>query len=471
MVATAFAPLLDGVSYVDPVIFPGPFENCIAATFQARQMTTNVALCQIYGMGIANLGMETSFIRESWVSANADVPWGTLPLVFDRRNPVREDALRGDLMQRAAGRKVVLVTCSGISSPFPYGKPLMEGLRMRLDPKEFMIVDLKDYRSARFFDFLGLFDIAHCLISVDTGFRHLAAASNLPVVSIINPSPSRWHGSAWRPSDSARFYYNEFPARIRDVAVAVLTARNRSTRPKLVHVFADWRDRLDPDTIRRQQVAVDSWQAENDFAPGYWENFEVIRDVALRDGRTVGDQMPVPFIKDLIEAGLRKTSKDSDIIVYSNADICFAPGLTGQILEACERKGAAFCQRWDFPRLSKPFISTGMIRKGRWYPGCDLFAVTVEWWKKHGAELPDLLIGREKVDQTFRQLIKYYHGAEIEAGIYHEKHPSFWERPENFHSNGGNLYNRKLAAEWAERIGVGDNDQIWWSEEVDRRTL
>lgn len=476
MVASQFKGILEGVSYVEPVIFPGPFEHCIAALYMARQITSNISLCQIYGQGIMNLAMETSFIRESWACANADVPWGTLPLVIDQRDRTREARLIGDLVQQAAGRKIVLVATGGISSPFPYGKTLLAGLQSQLDPDIFMVINLAAFKCEQFFDFLGLYEIAHCLVSVDTGFQHLAPASDIPVISIINPSPSKWHGSAWRPQHTARFYYHEFPQTINNfaLAIAVVDAREWARRPDLIHVFADWRDTTDEDTERRRRVALDSWEMESQFSAtygrDYWQHVDVTREDCTRDGTIVGDAVRMPFIRDVISHGLQRATKPTDVIVWSNADICFAPGLTGNILETCRRHGAAFCQRWDFPKLAKPFITTGMVRKGKWYPGCDLFAFTVEWWNQHGQELPDLLMGREKVDEVFRQLIKYYHGGEIEAGIYHEKHASFWERPENFHTNGGNLHNRALAKVWSEKIGVGENDHVWWTTEVDRRT-
>src|SRR5258707_5981078 len=44
--------------------------------------------------------------------------WGTLPLVFDRRDVTREAAVKEQLLARSGGKPYVLLALSGTSSPF-----------------------------------------------------------------------------------------------------------------------------------------------------------------------------------------------------------------------------------------------------------------------------------------------------------------------------------------------------------------
>lgn len=467
MVAKAYAELLEGVSYVQPVIFEGEFTDTLAAIFKARQLTSNVVVSQIYGKAISNREMCTSFARESWAAANSDVPWGTLPLLIDKRDTAREAALLAKHWPRVAG-PVVLTALRGTSSPFPFARDFAANLPRMLG-KEFTVVDISGVKAERFYDLLGLFDRAACLVTIDTGHLHLAHASDVPVVALITRSPSRWHGSPWRPNHAGRFYYDEFPAVMSGAVAAIKAAVASAERPRLVHTWADWRrDWPDAETCRRMDVAEASWAMEYAAAPGYWRPAKF--NIAARDSTHVGDTMPIPFLKDVLEHAASFCRTDSDVIAFTNSDVCFAPGITGHVLEHMTRNGCAFTHRWDFDRLYSPFATEGMVRKGKFYPGSDAFFFTRAWWREHGWEYPDMLLGREKNDEVLRQLIKLHGGEEIEACIYHEKHRSFWEARENFESNRGNIYNRQLATKWFINTGLTENDFIWWTKCTDRRT-
>lgn len=474
MVAEAFAGLLEGVSYVEPVVFPGPFEDFIFAMFQARKLTQDIRVGQIYGKGICNRETCTSFARESWASANASVPWGTLPLTIDRRDADRE----AELLRRCnldPSKKLVLLALDGISSPFPHGRLVREHLEREL-PAGFQVLDMTPIRVKRLYDLLALYDLAHCLVTIDTGTQHLAhACRDLPVIALNNPYPTDWHASPWRPAHVARIYYGE----VRDAVLAgtllerVVNARRADLLPSIVHVWADFRkdEKPDHENLRRMRNARASWDQEAEAAPGRWRRVEFPAG-RVRTSLEVGDTHPVPFVPDLVNHGVPYCRRDSDVIAWSNSDVSFAPGLTGQVLEKCERYGAAFTHRWDFPALARPFVTEAMVRRGKWYPGSDAFFVTLGWWKAHGHDLPDLIMGREHNDEVFRSLIKLTAGVEceIEAAIYHEKHASFWESPENFKANAGNVWNRKLAAEWYQRHGLKFNDFVHWTKRVDRAT-
>jgi hypothetical protein len=76
----------------------------------------------------------------------------------------------------------------------------------------------------------------------------------------------------------------------------------------------------------------------------------------------------------------------------------------------------------------------------------------------HGDEYPDMVMGREACDMVLRQLIKRTGGVEIPQCIYHEKHPSFWEKVGNKESLPSNRLNRAMAKNWLAENGGEWND-------------
>lgn len=472
MTAKAFAPVLDGFSFLEPVVFDGDWMDVMLALFQARKLTKDVRIAQICGKGLTNHRLCTSFARESWAAAGADVPWGTLPLVFDRRSPEREALV----LEQAAldGRPVVLLALCGVSSPFHRAQHVEELVRAHLGA-EFQIINLDDIRVPRIYDLLGLYEVAHCLVTADTAPLHLAhAVPHLPVVSLVTRAPNAWHGSPWRPQHIGRFFYDELPARDAALLERIRNARRADLLPRIVHAWADFRtdEGPGPEDVRRMGVARDSWAQEYAFG-GCWTGtrFPVNR---ARTSREIGDDRPVPYIADIIAHAARFCRSPDDVIAWTNSDVSFAPGLTGHILDKCARHGAAFTHRWDLHhvKLTRPFVNEGQVRRLRWYPGSDAFFFTLRWWRQNGADFPDMVMGREHNDQIFRQLIKLRSGvdSEIEHAIYHEKHESFWESPQAFATNPGNIYNRRLAAGFFERFAMKPADYEWLTRDVCRKT-
>jgi len=219
------------------------------------------------------------------------------------------------------------------------------------------------------------------------------------------------------------------------------------------HVWSEFTG--DAETERRKALARDTWMEE--YRHG-WETLPLL--VPLRDSRSIGDDRAMPFVRDLADRVVGE--KPTDIIALSNADVCFAPGLTGWILDTVPRHGAAHTHRWDFKRLNRPLVNEAEVQRGEWYPGSDAFFFTVAWWRQHRAEYPDMILGREQCDEVLRQLVKRHGGIEIKAAIYHEAHESFWKQPENHGPNEGNRHNRRLARKWFLRTGYRPNDPQWW---------
>lgn len=457
MVAADFANLLDGVTYVERVLWNGAFEDVAGAFAKAEELAgaLDMALVctQIYGNQFATAETCSSFTRQSWAQVPGSPPWGSLPLEFDRRDIPRERGVMNNLLQRGTGKPYIVLALSGTSSPFPHGPDLNRYLRNKLG-KEFDFVDVSGFVAPRFYDLLTLLEHAHALVTVDSGLLHLAhAVPSLPVVALITREPSLWHGSAWRPQHVARFFYDEAPECFQRLAGRLLL--RWEGMPTILHVFSNPPDA----TGRRIAFAQETWRAE--YGQADWRPQAV-----PADGRTSaewGDDRPVPYVRDVIGHAERRAGRPEDIIAFTNADVCFTPGLTGWILDKVPRHGAAFTHRYDFDGpLLVPHRNEEETKRGTRYPGSDAFFFTAAWWRKHGPEYPDMLLGREHCDEVLRQLVKRHGGIEIDGAIYHERHPSFW-REEALGANPGNQHNRRLARRWFVRTGYGPNDPDWWN--------
>jgi len=453
VISREFAPLLDSVSYVQPLVYDGPFHSpeTAAAHFRRTHPHCEFRRAQMYSATHHKRPQCWGFLRDAWALTNTPHAWGRLPLVFDRRDARAEE----ELLQRAGvgSRPYVLVAAGGYSSPFRHGGLLTKKLSEILDSEGLDVLNISDLRANRFQDLLGLFDRAQCVVSSDTGHLHLAHASPVPVVSLITDGPTPWHRSSWRPAHVGRFLYSEVVSKIDEIASII---SGQSPRPKLVHV---WSDFIPPEgrTRHRILIAQQSWRQES-IHTQRWERCPVRDGELPRSSRTVlGDNRAMPFIRDLI-AKAREKCAPHDIIVLSNSDVGLTPGITGEILHNVRTSGSTWCYRWDFNRIDAPIHTEALVGTGVWYPGSDLFAFSAQWWDAHGHEFPDMVLGCEFWDCVFRQLCKMTGGVEIHKGIWHEKHNSYWEQPQHRKSNKGNIHNAGLANRWFSQHGTTMHD-------------
>lgn len=222
MVSKEYAGILDGCSYVDPVIFDGQPWELDRAYAEAVATGKEVICCQVNGppelvakfsyspRGLTHATTE-SFQKEAWKLAGRLHEWRNQPpLAFDRRSPEREAEL---LKAWPKSKKVILVSCSGASSPFPCRELLFKLLRLNFK-KGYEIVDLADFKAGRIYDLLALYERAHCLVSDDSAPLHLAyACKTLPVVALVNDRPLLWNGSCWRATHIHHCRYRDFPKR------------------------------------------------------------------------------------------------------------------------------------------------------------------------------------------------------------------------------------------------------------------
>lgn len=451
LVAENYLSLLDGVSYVIPHSFDGNFADLHAATNSMRPKFRNFKITQVYAKNFGLQKQTDSFTKESWQRVGMLHKWNKLPLTFDRRNYQREKALRDRYFK---DKPVVLVAVNGISSPFPHTNDLLQLLRSELG-KNYNVIDLSSVFAERFYDLLGLFDHARCLVTIDTAHMHLARGSKVPVIALVTDGPTPWHATAPIPGQVLRYRYSEYPNHKDHIISAIKSVSGNSnfitregqmtakSNRRLIHIYNDYSPRIG-DAAPRHNFAKSTWAAE--YPNANWVPMPITLDKLPRSSRkaikTVRD---LPFVKDLIDYGVKQAT-DNDVIVFTNDDISFVKGLGQFLLEVSDHR-AAWINRFDFRSLTK-HLTTEQCRTGVFCVGSDLFAFTPYWWRTYRDKYPDMLLACEAWDMVFRELVHLTGGFEIHAMIYHQSHASFWYTGGNRLNNIGNKHNQLRAKQW-----------------------
>lgn len=443
MVQRDFASFLEGISYIVPEIWHGDWRDVPAAKAWARMRGySDIVVAQIYGFNVKTPHTTTSFILESWKQVGRLNDFGA-PLVFDQRNKEREAELMKGL---PTDKPWVLVAADGYSAPFPYREQLFDDLKGRLGESAH-VIDLAPIKTDHYHDFLGMIDKAACLVTIDTGFGQLAMASKTPICALIANKPTTWHSSPQRNQHLTYIRYDDYPKRKVEMMDAVASCVLRPAAVTVRHVWAA----INPDASAqfRHEIAKETWKRES-RAPGVvWHDRPFTEADLKRSATDIGEKVRLPFLHDMLDKAA-EGADNSDVLLITNADISLVPGLGLELGKICLARGACYAHRWDFP-IVRAHINRSEITKGRWYVGCDLFAMTALWWRTNRHQLPPFVIGRECWDWVFRSLILEKGGKEIEYAIYHEKHSSPWEVNRGL---PGNLHNRSYARKWLTARGI-----------------
>lgn len=235
-----FANLLEGVSYVEPYPIDGIYWQNIA---KGRKIAK-----EIFGGGIVlpwwNEDPEhAAMIRESakgdfviqchaqnwgvdiskWPDYGTSMAsrcgftlaeWLELPLVFDRRDPIRERELCHKVLGKE-DRPIILYNFTGFSSRFGYVPEVVNPMRNTFG-KTFRFLDLASVHGHRIYDLLGFYDHPHTvgLLTSDTATLHLAQASNVPYIAF---TVDGWSSSVPKGNCALHAKYSEVPRRIPEI--------------------------------------------------------------------------------------------------------------------------------------------------------------------------------------------------------------------------------------------------------------
>ncbi len=424
MVAEEFASVLDGVSYVKPVIFKGQYGELDRAWKVALAMDADARCTQVYTPERDFPRKEDSFARDSWRRIGATGRWEQTPLYFDRRDRAREEALAAEIDW---SKPVVLVNLAAASYPFPHSERVWSELTTHASKENYQLVDLSIIRAERLYDLLGLFDRAALLISVDTATQHLANASSIPVIAFRVSEP--WFASPRRANHLLNRRYSDID--MREVTNAVMSVIKPRLAEKIVHVYPE-RAFNDDRSSPRIALAQTTWNSD------LITNFPAPEVTMKRNSKdTLGDPIATSYMLDIFNSALPELKEPEDILIFTNDDVGFSDTALTDIRRACGLRGACFGYRFDHGKIEWPldhFETVSAPCNG----GIDVFAFNRRWIVAHGKEFPDMLLGRTGWDLVFRNIIRKTGGMEVVGAIWHEDHVSWWKQ--NF-DTPGNKYN------------------------------
>lgn len=217
----------------------------------------------------------------------------------------------------------------------------------------------------------------------------------------------------------------------------------------MLHIYTEYQPQ-DPDTLRRQRVARLTWAKQR------WQERPVTDAELPRMWREEGRAFP--FIRDILDFGTRHAA-DTDIGIFTNADICVSTKCAVLAAAALQSTEAAYCFRRDFQHAFDQPIPDSDIGKGQDYAGSDFYAFRVSWWRKQRDDFPDLIAGLELWDACMRLLIDLTNPdkpTKLRDLIYHQRHggPTHWEHSQNRYRWKGQDYCLRTGAAWLKKHGV-----------------
>jgi hypothetical protein len=367
MVSAEYAPILDGVSYVEPTIYQGPHYEIEKACELAKTMADEVVCAQVKGpkdeverwvYGGKQHAPATSFVKEQWrVMGKLKLWTEKLPLVFDKRDAAREaDVL---IKPDTIKTRVIVLALEGKSSPFSQADELRKIIQDNFG-QHYHILDLP--KAERFYDVIGILENADALFAIDSGPLHLASAvPNLPVFALTQDKPTAWYGSPWAANHVWHCRYGDFDARkweILEVMASLGKWKREQGLVKVVNGIGTLDHPVDCLTVKEGMTGRDSAQF-------------------------FGDDRPYPYLRDVVKLALQKCSSKGRIIIT--------------------RRGVNFSGKvMDSPAYSY------RIKEGEFQPIGDAFFATRKWWKEHVDKLPDAVYS---LDHYWSEaLISYFRG-------------------------------------------------------------
>lgn len=410
VVHKSFASVLDGVSYVEPIIWDKDLDDPLAAT-----KAHNAKNAQVRGKGIPVDHKQGDFAKRAWNLLGYE--WNRhVPLVFDKRDERREKKLCKANFISAHFPKILLKLHS-FSSPFADAEKFKDKVY-----KEFNdlteIVELDTIKAERIYDLLGLMDKAACLITTDTSTYWLAKASKCPIVSLVNPLP--FQSSPPNGNVLVRVPYNQWQAKWDSIARAVHSTLFEPEGDGIALVY-NFYEATNNDTIMREKAAQETWPLLKariiPFKP------------ELRSSQSIGDKRGTPFLRDMIEHSF--SSGNENIVAVINNDILVDKSLRDEVIKSCKEYGCY----WSY-RLDKPDGATDY--------GADFFAMTRKWWFMHRHQIPDLLHSYPWWDNILLRIMRWSGCLEQKRLHYHVPHPGVQTRE----MTPGWKHNDRLAQAW-----------------------
>ena len=465
LVASNFAGIFDGVSYVSPIIHDTNERDVDGGMARAKQMGFEKIIdTQVIGNPRRPVPESENFITWQWQFGGRLPEFHKLSLIFDRRSPEREaDAVR-QLIPPLVGdnRPILLYALHGHSSPF-YQFAQFEKWLLANCSNVYRCVDIGKCKLHRPYDLLGLYEKATVLLTIDTMHAHLSYATKTPTIVLSKPD-NRWYWSEPREHWVGHLDYNQALQREgQDKLRLILNDMDWTTgrlirgaaqveRERIWHVI-DWY--CDPAQDNRRMLnARLTWEKVRDDDRHWDLVFHETCRHAKRSSRDIGDTRKLPLINDVFDYGVEHVAGDG-IVVWTNSDICLTPDAAAIIRRKMAGRPCGYCRRVDVPDASQPVPRAHLIGQPA-NPGTDLFAFRKSWWNSVRDSLPPMYMGAEGFDFVLRHKMKQaWADCQIDSAIaYHEKHPPAWMDLDKINAMPAQKHNRKVCAEWALASGL-----------------
>jgi len=464
-VTPEFAPILEAVSYVTPVLFDGKFTEVRRAIATARRRRFDrIEATQVYGNPTGLPRPARNCMLEPWVRAGCEHLYHDLPLVFDRRDREGEAAAIERLIGERDGRPILAYCLKGHSAPFPHPAELEQWMREEFT--DYQLVNLGHLVLPKVHHLLGPMELADVLLLSDSLPLHLSYAFGKPTIALLRDTvpANDSRGPAWHSAEPRKHWVGSlrYSETTTTAGKSMLASLVRNRRPACaIALAANWYD-TDPEEQQRFNTARRTW--ESLVRERGWRLAIHTIGPHTRTSRAIGDTRQIPYVRDLIDFGAEAAGEDG-IVVYANTDICLVPESDAVLRRKLAMGPCAFSRRIDVHHSDTP-RSHADLSRSKPHPGTDLFAFRASFWRQHREEFPDLFVGCEGWDFVYRWICrKYYPDAEIDPPIiYHQGHDAFWGREENIAANPAQAYNRRACTEWARANGFEkaiDRESRW----------
>lgn len=184
-----------------------------------------------------------------------------------------------------------------------------------------------------------------------------------------------------------------------------------------------------------------------------------------RSARAIGDKRDLPYLKDILSAGLSMAAAKDDIILLTNDDTVLHRKVTRALKRMLENVDACSSFRMNFEQDKMPDTNTAVGKIRQWGESClgrDLFAFRAEWLTLNWDAIPDMLAGEIEWDLVFAALVRIAAGVETKKAnfssqnpkceldrgyVLHQNHERFWMSKE-METAPAKIHNNRLATEF-----------------------
>ena len=460
VVATEFADVLEGVSYVEPVLFNGGFEKLPDAIGFASQKYNEIIVSQVWGQGVDVRKECQHYNLDNWERLGMVDRWSEpMPPIFDQRNYVREREQINKIVPWTDEPLVAVSLSGGATSKLPEGANIKAIIKATFG-NTIRLVDLDAFRFTKIFDAIGVLELADAIVTTDTVWLHLAAETNVPVAAFLSQI-SDWHKTKPRckctlelhdaSDDSVNRLMNWLKVRVNSAEQRGFAQCCETHKPL-------------PSRVRKAQRSWKILESRDKWKIAMLGKYN-------RDSRILGETRDLPFLRDVLQYGLESCGHD-DYLVFTNDDTILIQGIQNEIKRVLSRGVALTANRIDIERWSGVPPTTVQTN----HQGRDLLAFKSSWLRKHLNEFPDYALGLCDWDIGIAAHIRYLAGkkwnhdiswqieddCELRPGwVLHERHEPTYPNARTV-LTPGLLYNRRLLRNWIETHDPAMKRGFWW---------